>query len=155
MTTINKVMGTPGSPPEHASSATAVTHLSDLYCLGVVLFEMLTGALPWDHHPGIADSNGGPFVPTKTLRERGVESLPPEVDQVVQTLLAMDPAKRYPSAQAAIDALDRVLRRHTATTTIIPRRAPPRRPRRCAPPRSRPPSPPSRTRWRRCSGWTC
>jgi eukaryotic-like serine/threonine-protein kinase len=120
MTTINKVMGTPGYlSPEHASSATAVTHLSDLYCLGIVLFEMLSGALPWDHNPGMADATGGPFTPTKTLRERGVEGLPYEVDRVLQTMLALDPAKRYPTAQAAADELDRVLRRHTMTTTII------------------------------------
>ena len=120
LTTINKVMGTPGYlSPEHASSATAVTHLSDLYCLGIVLFEMLSGALPWDHNPGMADSSGGPFTPTKSLRDRGVESLPYEVDRVLQTMLAPDPAKRYPSAQAAIDELDRVLRRHTMTTTVV------------------------------------
>lgn len=120
LTTINKVMGTPGYlSPEHASSATAVTHLSDLYCLGIVLFEMLSGALPWDHNPGMADSTGGPFTPTKSLRERGVEGLPHDVDRVLQTMLAPDPAKRYPSAKAAVDELDRVLRRHTMTTTII------------------------------------
>jgi serine/threonine protein kinase len=35
MTTVNKVMGTPGFlSPEHAASATAVTHLSDIYSLG-------------------------------------------------------------------------------------------------------------------------
>jgi serine/threonine protein kinase len=120
MTTINKVMGTPGYlSPEHASSATAVTHLSDLYCLGIVLFEMLSGALPWDHNPGMADATGGPFTPTKSLRERGVEGLPYEVDRVLQTMLALEPAKRYPGAQAAADELDRVLRRHTMTTTII------------------------------------
>jgi hypothetical protein len=121
LTTINKVMGTPGYlSPEHASSATAVTHLSDLYCLAIVLFEMLSGALPWDHNPGMADATGGPFTPTKTLHDRGIEGLPYEVDRALQTMLALDPAKRYPSAQAAVDELDRVLRRHTMTTTIIP-----------------------------------
>jgi eukaryotic-like serine/threonine-protein kinase len=121
MTTINKVMGTPGYlSPEHASSATAVTHLSDIYSLGVVLFEMLSGTLPWDHTPGVLDPSGGPFAPPLPLRSRGVEGLPYEVDRILQTMLALDPAKRYPSAQAAIEDLDRVLRRHTMTTTIIP-----------------------------------
>ncbi|MEN9935321.1 MAG: hypothetical protein RLZZ387_1900 [Chloroflexota bacterium] len=121
VTTINKVMGTPGYlSPEHASSATAVTHLSDLYSLGVVLFEMLAGALPWDHNPGMADQTGGPFVPPMSLRSRGIEGLPHDVDVVIQTMLALDPAKRHPSAQAAIDELERVLHRHSATTTVVP-----------------------------------
>jgi len=38
---------------------------------------------------------------------------------VLQTMMALDPAKRYPSAQAAIEDLERVLRRHTMTTTIV------------------------------------
>lgn len=119
-TTISKVMGTPGYlSPEHASSATAVTHLSDIYSLGVVLYEMLTGVIPWDHTPGMPDSSGGPFTPPAPLRTRGVSGLPPDVDRVLQTMLAIDPAKRYPSAHSAIEELDQVLARHTSPTQII------------------------------------
>jgi hypothetical protein len=119
-TTISKVMGTPGYlSPEHASSATAVTHLSDIFGLGVVLYEMLTGTLPWDHNPGMPDASGGPFVPPPPLRNRGVTGLPPDVDRVLQTMLAIDPAKRYPSAQSALADLEQVLARHTGPTQVI------------------------------------
>jgi hypothetical protein len=120
MTTINKVMGTPGYlSPEHAASATSVTYLSDLYSLGVVLFEMLTGALPWDHYPGMPDKSGGPFSAPMPLRARGATGLPPELDRVIQGMLAFEPAKRYPSAQAAVDDFERVLKRHTNTTQVV------------------------------------
>src|SRR6266540_6152204 len=120
MTTISKVMGTPGYlSPEHASSATSVTHLSDIYGLGVVLYEMLSGALPWEHNPGMPDSSGGPFTAPLPLKSRGVHGLPPDVDRVLQTMLANDPAKRYPSARAAIAELDQVLDRHTGPTQVI------------------------------------
>ncbi|HEU4329156.1 MAG TPA: protein kinase [Roseiflexaceae bacterium] len=126
VTSVTKVMGTPGYlSPEHASSATSVTHLSDLYSLGIVLFEMLTGRLPWDHNPGMPpEANGGPFTPPKSLRECGVTALPPDTDRVIQTLLAIEPTKRYPSSLAAIEDLERVLNRHTRATQVVSTRTP-------------------------------
>jgi eukaryotic-like serine/threonine-protein kinase len=124
MTTINKFMGTPGYlSPEQATSAASVTHLSDIYSLGVVLFEMLTGALPWNYLPGVPGPSGGLFAPPMPLRGRGVQ-LPPDVDRIIGTMLALDPAKRYPNALVAIEELDRVLTRHTSPTQIIVSAAP-------------------------------
>jgi hypothetical protein len=122
VTTVGNVMGTPGYlSPEHAMSATAVTHLSDIFSLGVVLYEMLCGKLPWDHFPGMApDSNGGPFDPPKLLSERGCE-LPNDVDRIIRTMLAIDPAKRFPSAVAAVEELERILQRHTSATIVVAR----------------------------------
>lgn len=121
LTTMNKMMGTPGYlSPEHSHSATAVTSLSDVYGLGVVLYEMLSGALPWNYNPGIPDESGGPFAAPMPLRSRNITGLPPDVDRVLQTMLAIEPAKRYPTALAAVDDLDRVMKRHNSTTQIYP-----------------------------------
>ena len=120
VTAIGNVMGTPGYlSPEHAFSATAVTHLSDIYSMGIVLFELLTGKLPWDHFPGMPpDRNGGPFDHPKSLQERGAE-LPADVERIMMTMLSKDPAKRYPSLQAASEDLEKILQRHTSATIIV------------------------------------
>jgi hypothetical protein len=116
LTTVNAVMGTPGFwSPEHTRSATEVTHLSDIFSLGVVLYYMLSGELPWeDTQIAPAFSFGKPL----TLRERGVENLPSDADRIIQTMLAADPAKRFPTAQAAVDELERVFVRHHRTTQV-------------------------------------
>jgi hypothetical protein len=44
--------------------------------------------------------------------------VPAEVDDIIRTMLALEPAKRYPGARAAADALDQVLRRHSSTTQV-------------------------------------
>lgn len=107
-TTAHVIMGTPGFfSPEHARSATAVTSLSDLYGLGVILYFMLTGELPWEKQPEHPDYQFGLVVP---LSARGLD-LPPDVDRIFQTLLAIDPQKRYPTAEATVEALDRALAR--------------------------------------------
>jgi hypothetical protein len=85
----------------------------------VVLYEMLSGSLPWDHNPGMPDSSGGLFTAPLPLRARGVAGLPPDVDRVLQTMLSLDPAKRYPSAHAAIEDLEQVMRRHSGPTQVV------------------------------------
>lgn len=72
---------------------------SDLYSLGIVLFEMLTGKLPFE-----ADSPIG--VAIKHLQDEApdIRSLRPEIPEpvvkIVQRALSKDPAERYQSAKA-------------------------------------------------------
>lgn len=107
-TSTDIIMGTPGFfSPEHARSATLVTSLSDLYSLGVILYYMLSGQLPWETPPQHPDYRFNAILP---LSYRGVE-LPLEIDKIMQTLLAVEPQKRFPSAGAAIEALDRAFAR--------------------------------------------
>lgn len=116
ITVHSAIMGTPGYwSPEHTQSATVVTHLSDIYSLGVVLYAMLSGALPWDENDPPATRSAAP----PPLRERGGRQVPPEIDRIIRTLLANDPAKRYPSAAAAAAELEQVIERHDSFTHIV------------------------------------
>jgi serine/threonine protein kinase/predicted ATPase len=86
----------------------AVDGRADLYSLGVMLFEMITGGrLPFDHadrdemlkaHLNVVPIPLSTFAPT----------IPPVLEQVIMRLLAKDPEDRYPSAEAVMDVLDSI-----------------------------------------------
>ncbi len=129
-----------GSPrymsPEHVQGGRNLDHRSDIYSLGVVLFEMLTGQVPFEdsHSTRIMEAH----VSQKPPKPSTVNpSLPPAVDVVVLRALDKSPDKRYQNAlQMARD-----LRRAVAGNLEVP---PPPPPDIITPP---PPPPKPRPRW--------
>jgi eukaryotic-like serine/threonine-protein kinase len=93
--------------PEQARGEPATTS-SDVYALGIVLFELLTGRRPWegDSAASIAMARLSGPVPSPAGVRSGV---PPALDAVVQRALARDPKDRFPTAAAMADALDAFL----------------------------------------------
>ncbi|MEZ6059218.1 MAG: serine/threonine-protein kinase [Planctomycetaceae bacterium] len=83
LTGTHQVMGTPRyMAPEQMAGSRAVDHRADIYSLGVVLYEMLTGELPM-----------GSFEPPSQRAAVDVR-----VDNVVLKALASDPDRRYQHA---------------------------------------------------------
>jgi hypothetical protein len=116
ITVTHHIMGTPGfASPEHMQSATSVTHLSDVFSLGAVFYLMLSGELPWQDERLPLERVFPAPVP---LRDRGVANLPTDLDRVLQTMLANDPAKRFPGAGAAVAELERIFVRHEHVTQV-------------------------------------
>ncbi len=107
MTEVGSIMGTAQYlSPEQARGA-PVTAASDLYSVGIVLYEMLTGKTPFNGETPIEIAmkhvNDPPRPPSEHRRD-----IPPELDQVVLRSLSKDIHERYGSAEEFSADLDRV-----------------------------------------------
>jgi serine/threonine-protein kinase len=107
MTEAGSIMGTAQYlSPEQARGA-PVTASSDLYSVGIVLYEMLTGKVPFSGDSAIEIAmkhlNELPKPPSKIRPE-----IPPDLDQVVLRALAKAPEDRYQTAEEFAEDLHRV-----------------------------------------------
>ncbi len=111
-TTITRAGGMLGTPhyvsPEMAQGEPASPQ-SDLYSLGVVLYEMLTGELPYDAETPVGVVMKHVSAPLRTPKEV-VPDLPDGINAVCVRLLAKDPEERYQDSGALIEDLERVRR---------------------------------------------
>jgi serine/threonine protein kinase len=96
------VFGTPRYMSPEQVSGGKIDERADLYAVGVVLFEMLTGAPPFE-----ADQ-AGMLMRMHVLADVPPlpETVPPSVRAVVARLLEKSPNDRFASAHAVIDALE-------------------------------------------------
>jgi class 3 adenylate cyclase/tRNA A-37 threonylcarbamoyl transferase component Bud32 len=107
MTQAGSVMGTVHYiSPEQALGEPA-TPKSDLYSLGVVLYEMLTGELPYDADTPRAVVMQHVGGPSRSPKEANPQ-VPEELDAVTSRLLSKDPDDRYADAAALVEDLERV-----------------------------------------------
>jgi eukaryotic-like serine/threonine-protein kinase len=109
MTEAGSIVGTAQYlSPEQARGA-PVDQRSDLYSLGIVLYEMLTGAVPFSGDAPVEIAmkhlNAVPEPPSKLRPE-----IPHDLDAIVMRALAKDPDQRYASAEEMDADLARVAR---------------------------------------------
>ncbi|HZC18070.1 MAG TPA: protein kinase, partial [Rubrobacteraceae bacterium] len=100
------VLGTAGYMSPEQAKGEPVGPQSDLYSLGVVLYEMLTGNLPYEADSAIAQAVKHISEPPPSPREANPE-VSEALDALTTKLLAKNPEDRYPSASALANDLER------------------------------------------------
>ena len=122
LTDTGLALGTPAyMSPEQSMGDAAVDGRSDLYSLGCVLYELLTGEPPYTGPTAqaiVAKRLTDPVPSARRLRE----TLQPAVDDVLQRLLAKSPADRFASAAELAAALAAVPAAGTMTGSPVRRR---------------------------------
>jgi serine/threonine protein kinase len=124
LTRLEHAIGSPQYMSPEQIRGHAVTQASDVYALGCVLFECLTGAPPFAHVQGIrvmfAQLNEAPADPCAAI-----DDAPAGLGDAVRTALAKDPAARPVSAGAYVDALLTAAPEAAAARVVLAQRSGP------------------------------
>ncbi|MFF9690663.1 protein kinase [Streptomyces sp. NPDC014623] len=108
MTQTGMVVGTPQYLSPEQALGRGVDARSDLYSVGIMLFQLLTGRIPFDADSPLAIAYAHvqeePVAPSSINR-----SITPAMDALVARALKKNPNERFPSAAAMQDEIARVL----------------------------------------------
>ena len=123
MTLTGSIMGTAQYLSPEQAQGHPVSVASDLYSVGVILYELLTGVVPFDGDTAVAIAfkqvSAQPHPPSAVN-----PAVPAALDQIVLRALAKDPSARYADAEEFIAALRSARERlpaPTATATFATR----------------------------------
>jgi serine/threonine-protein kinase len=109
ITQTGSVMGTPHYLSPEQAQGHEVTSVSDLYAIGVILYEAMTGRVPFEGESAVAVAMKQ--VSQTPQRPSSINPrVSPSLDAVVMRALEKDPGQRFQSADAFIAALDEAMK---------------------------------------------
>lgn len=107
LTKTGTIFGTPAYISPEQASGEHLDHRTDLYSLGVLIFRMATGRLPFENASGLEVLVRHIKEPPPRPRDLN-PAIPPELETIILRLLAKNREDRYPSADALLEALGRL-----------------------------------------------
>jgi serine/threonine protein kinase len=114
LTSSGMVMGTPAyMSPEQAQGTKEIDLRADLWAMGIMLYEILTGRVPFEADSPIkvlAKILNDPISPPSTIIRGAPAALDASIEAVCMKALSKEARYRYPSARAFADDLGRWLR---------------------------------------------
>ena len=120
LTMVDEILGSPAyMAPESFDASTKMDVRSDIFSLGVISYEMLSGVRPFegDSVPEIMDSirNTKPVRPTKLNPE-----IPPWMQDILAKMLDKDPDGRYGRVSEIIKEISRSLEKYGTSSSTFP-----------------------------------
>ncbi len=107
LTQLGMVYGTPEYMAPEQALGQPVDARADLYSLGVILFEMVTGTRPYQHESKVTLLGMHVTAPIPRMRDRAPDlEIPASLDAIVSRLLAKEAAARFADAAELIRALE-------------------------------------------------
>ncbi len=120
LTQLGMVYGTPEYMAPEQALGQDVDPRADLYALGVMMFEMITGARPFEHESKVTLLGMHVTAPVPSMSERAPEaSVPPEVEAMVTRLLSKEASARFADARELVDAIDAITAQLVARGRIV------------------------------------
>ncbi|MCJ7626068.1 MAG: protein kinase, partial [Anaerolineaceae bacterium] len=117
-TATGALLGTPMYMSPEQCQGEKVTSLSDIYSLGIVLFEMATGSVPFETETPLSVIHKHIYEPMPGPREFRPD-IPQALENVIMKSLAKDPANRYQTALEMLRALVEALPDELEAYTIL------------------------------------
>lgn len=112
ITMAGSTLGTPAyMSPEQLTDSSTVDARADIYSLGVMLYEMVTGTKPYagDMAPAtIAKIKKGSYIPPRKINRK----IPREVASLINRMMKPNPAKRFQSIEPVIARVRKYLRKY-------------------------------------------
>jgi hypothetical protein len=119
LTAAGAIVGTPGYMSPEQARGEAIDHRTNLFSLGVVLYQMTTGEQPFKGSYVMATLTAFAVHESPLVQEKNPQ-VPHRLEKLIHQLLAKDPADRVPTEQAEAEELRAVEDKLTCRTVEVP-----------------------------------
>ena len=116
------VYGTPEYLSPEQAQAKELDGRSDLYSMGIILYEMITGTVPFQSKTAVTILAAHVYDPPAPPSQKTRRPVHPKMERIIMKALHKDPTKRYQTAMAFLEDLENLeaeLSGGTATKTTV------------------------------------